>query len=86
MKRLLFLMGSLALLQGCTTPEQRAAQVREEVENMMRVYGPACEKLGFAKDTDLWRECILNLSARHRTRPGTTTCTAHSGFYDCVTY
>jgi len=28
------------------------------MEYKMQVYGPACEKLGFEKDTDIWRECI----------------------------
>ncbi len=77
-----------ALLCGCMTPEERAAHVQAEVDEMIRVYGPGCEKLGFAKGTDPWRECILRLSARHdyRTRPTTTSCTGASGFYNCVTY
>ncbi len=77
-----------ALLAGCATPEERAARVQAEVQDMIRVYGPGCEKMGYTKDTDLWRECILRLSARndYRTRPTTTTCTGASGFFNCVTY
>ncbi len=78
----------VALLSACATPEERAAQVRAEVDDMIRVYGPGCEKLGYTKDTDLWRDCILRLSARanYRLRPSTTSCTGYSGFYNCVTY
>lgn len=88
MKRISFMLVSVILLVGCATPEERAARVREQVDDMIRVYGPGCEKLGYAKDTDLWRECILRLSARneYRTRPTTTNCTGYSGFFNCVTY
>jgi hypothetical protein len=54
------------------------------------VYGPACEKLGYTKDSDPWRECVLRLGTRddylYRTRPTTTTCVGHRGFYNCTTY
>lgn len=39
------------LVAGCATPEQWAKQVIAE-------YGPYCEKLGYKKDTDAWRQCI----------------------------
>lgn len=55
---------SLLALSGCTTPEQRAAQARDEVQQMMVVYGPACAHLGYAQGSDAWRTCILNLSAK----------------------
>jgi hypothetical protein len=78
------------LLLGCTTPAERAANVQKEVEEMIRVYGPACEKLGFTRDTDTWRECILRLSTRdeirYQTRPTTTTCVGHRGFFNCTTF
>ncbi|HEY5994533.1 MAG TPA: hypothetical protein VIU46_08040 [Gallionellaceae bacterium] len=88
MKRLGFPVLLLALLAGCATPEERAARVQAEVEEMIKVYGPGCEKLGFAKDTEPWRECILRLSARasYHTRPVTTSCTAFNGFYNCISY
>lgn len=40
------------LLTACATPQQRA-------ERQMRVYGPYCDTLGFQRDTDPWRNCIL---------------------------
>jgi hypothetical protein len=78
------------LLAGCMTPAEQAARVQVEVDEMVRVYGPACDKLGFARDTDPWRECVLNLRARddlrYSTRPTTTTCVGHRGFYHCTSY
>lgn len=82
----------LALLSGlsaCSTPAERAARVQREVEGMIQVYGPACDRLGFTRDTDPWRECILRLNAHddaYRTRPLTTTCVGHRGFYNCTSF
>lgn len=86
-----FLLYFLAMvLVGCATPAERASHIQAEVEEMIKVYGPACEKLGYAKDSDQWRECILRLASRddyrYRTHPTTTTCTGHRGFYNCTTY
>lgn len=78
------------LLLGCATPAERAARIQAEVDEMVSVYGPACDKLGFTRDTDPWRECILRLRAHddihYSTRPTTTTCVGHRGFYNCTTY
>lgn len=85
---LLFLL--MALLPGCETPAERAEHVKKDVEEMIRVYGPGCEKLGYAQDSDPWRECILHLRARddlrYLTRPTTTTCIGHRGFYNCTSF
>lgn len=79
-------------LSGCATltPAERAARAQAEVEEMIKVYSPACEKLGYAPDSDKWRDCILRLSARedarYRTYPTTTNCVGHRGFYNCTTF
>ncbi len=88
MKRFGFLALLIALLAGCATPEERAARAHAEMDEMIKVYGPACEKLGFTKDTEPWRQCILNLSSRdtYRSRPTNTSCTAFNGFVNCVSY
>ncbi len=79
---------ALLALAGCATPEERAARAQAEMEEMIKVYGPACEKLGFAKDSEQWRQCILHLSARDsaRSRPTNTSCTAFNGFVNCISY
>jgi hypothetical protein len=78
------------ILFGCTTPAERAAIVQAQVDEMINVYGPGCEKLGYTKDSDPWRECILRLQKRdddrYRIRPTTTTCIGHRGFYNCTSF
>lgn len=84
---------SLALLAGCATltPEEQAAKMEREVDEMIRIYGPACEKLGYKADSDLWRDCILRLSSDDRryqylNRPTTTSCVGRRGFFNCTTF
>ena len=78
-------------LAACTslTPTERAARAEARVEQMMVVYGPACDKLGFRREDDKWRDCVLRLSAqddyRASQRPTTTTCFGHRGFLNCTT-
>lgn len=79
------------LLGGCATPAERAAQQQREVDEMIVVYGPACERLGYANGSDQWRSCILtmdtkNAIARYRTSPTTTTCFGHRGFFNCSSF
>lgn len=56
-------LGAL-VLAGCTTPEQRAMRMQAEMNEMMVVYGPACGRLGYAANSDQWRNCVLQLSAK----------------------
>jgi len=89
MCRQLFILASLvALLTGCATTAERAAQMQAEIDEMVAVYGPACERLGFQNGTDPWRNCVLGLSAqkmreRYLSAPRTSTCWGHRGFYSC---
>lgn len=89
------LVPALALmLAGCatTTPAERAARMQKEVDEMIQVYGPACEKLGFHADTDPWRNCILRLNTDktrefQASRASTTThCWGHRGFFECSSF
>jgi len=87
-----WLIAVCLVLAGCATPAQRAAQMEAEVARMIQEYGPACEKLGFARDSDKWRDCILRLSYKVEQRYTgytvyPTACyTGHAGFYDCMPY
>jgi hypothetical protein len=79
-----------ALITGCATPAERAAAVQRDVEDMIQVYGPGCEKLGYKADTDAWRDCVLRLATkesidRYRLAPATTSCIGHRGFFQCST-
>lgn len=81
----------IALLTGCTTPADKAARVQREGDEMVATYGPACERLGYQRDSDPWRDCILHLSAqdtqaRYSRMPTTTSCFGHRGFFQCSTF
>lgn len=71
--RLVMLMaaGSLCLL-GCATPQDRALAQQAEVERMMAEFGPACSQLGYAVNTDPWRDCVLQ-AAQRSGRSGVST-------------
>lgn len=44
---------------GCASnPQAEQQKATQLMQYKIHVYGPACEKLGFTKDTDPWRECI----------------------------
>lgn len=51
------------MLAGCATVAERTAHAERDMETSLRVEGPACEKLGYQKDSDPWRDCVLRLSA-----------------------
>ena len=74
------------------SPAERAARMQQEVEEMIQVYGPACEKLGYQADSDPWRACILKLdhdqSEQFRTRMNATMtdCWGHRGFFHCTSF
>ena len=79
----------MLLIAGCATPEQRAAQVQREVEELIRVYGPGCEKLGFKADSDQWRDCVLRLATKDKLERRdftTTNCIGSRGFFHCSTF
>jgi hypothetical protein len=77
------------VMAGCATQAERAAAVQRDVDDMMRVYGPGCEKLGYRADSDPWRECVLRLATndrRDRRDFTTTNCFRTGGFLNCSTF
>ena len=89
--RAVSLLALAGLVAACATPAERAAQMEREVDRMVQIYGPACSKLGYKPDTDAWRNCVLNLNdqenvQRYSTRPMTTTCFGHRGFFHCSAF
>jgi hypothetical protein len=88
MRIFLYLIAA-AVLAGCATPAERAVQMQRQVDEMVVVYGPACEKLGYKWNSDQWRDCILRLDARdvyQRGYPLTTTCIEQPGFMQCSNF
>jgi len=53
-----------ASLAACTTPQERAARAQAEAAQMMTIYGPACARLGYAVQSDAWRNCVIALSTK----------------------
>ena len=79
----------LIFVAGCVTQAERAAQVQRDVEDMIRVYGPGCEKLGYKTDSDQWRDCVLRLATKDKLERRdftTTNCIGSRGFFHCSTY
>lgn len=93
--RMLGLRLGVVMLAGCAnlSPSERSALMEKEVEEMIQVYGPACEKLGYQVDSDPWRECILKLNTAKdleyyntQARLRATDCWSHRGFFRCGPY
>ncbi len=57
-------LAAALLLSACATPQDKAARKQAEMAEMIVVYGPACERLGYAQQTDQWRSCIISLSTK----------------------
>lgn len=54
------ILAAILTLSGCAlTPEQR-------VVHMLKTYGPACQKLGFAVDSEGSRQCMMQMDARQQ--------------------
>lgn len=51
-------------LTACATPQERAARYQADMERDMTIYGPACSRLGYQVNSDAWRNCVLQLSAK----------------------
>lgn len=64
MRSMLASLRVLGLLFGCASQAERAAAVTRDVDDMVRVYGPGCERLGYKSDTDAWRDCVLRVATR----------------------
>ena len=63
--RIIALLAALSLA-GCASTAERAAAVSRDVEDMISVYGPGCERLGYKADSDGWRDCVLRLATNDR--------------------
>jgi len=62
--RSLAMAGPALLAAACSTPAERAARMQAEMTQLIAIYGPACTQLGYAANSDPWRQCVLHLSMR----------------------
>lgn len=92
MRKISTLLAALILAGCATTNAERAERVNRDVDEMIEVYGPGCEKLGYQKDSDPWRSCVLQLSLkdsyeRYRNYSTTTAnCFGYRGFFQCTPF
>ncbi|AMO99380.1 putative lipoprotein [Collimonas arenae] len=86
--RTIMLLALTALLAGCATEAERAAQAQRDVDEMVRVYGPACQRLGYQSDSNQWRDCVLRMDTKNNTEryPATMSCFGHPGFTQCTAF
>ncbi len=83
------LFAAMMFVTGCVSQAERAAQVQRDVDEMIGIYGPGCEKLGYRADSDPWRDCVLRLSTKDRLERRdftTTNCIGSRGFFHCSTF
>ena len=64
--RSLAILAALSMLVGCASTAERAAAVSRDVDDMISVYGPGCERLGYKANSDAWRDCVLRLATNDR--------------------
>lgn len=64
MRTLLLPVACALVLGACASIGEQSASMQREMDRMMLVYGPACQKLGFNAQTDPWRSCVLQLSTK----------------------
>ena len=73
MRVMMWTAASALCLLGCMTPQERALQQQAEMERMMAEFGPACTQLGFAANSDPWRNCVVQLAAKNGFRSRVST-------------
>jgi hypothetical protein len=88
--RALISLALIACVAGCASQAELIAQKQREVDRMIQLYGPACEKLGYQANSDPWRDCILRLSTKDSldryNYPTTINCFGSFGFSQCTTF
>ena len=80
MRALIVTAASTLCLLGCATPQEQAMKQQAEMERMMAEYGPACSQLGFAVNSDPWRNCVVQLAERDGVRRGGVSTSIFGGF------
>lgn len=65
MRTLFLAVVSALCLLGCSTPQERAIRQQADMDSIIIEFGPACERLGYTVNSDLWRNCVIQLSTRN---------------------
>lgn len=80
MRATMLMTASVVCLLGCASPQEKALQQQAEMDRMMAEYGPACVQLGFAANTDPWRNCVVQLATKNGTYRGGVSTSIFGGF------
>ena len=80
MRALILTAASALCLLGCASPQERAVQQQAEMDRMMAEFGPACMQLGYAMNSDPWRNCVVQLAAQHEGRRGGVSTSIFGGW------
>lgn len=80
MRTFILTAASAFCLLGCATPQEKAMEQQAEMERLMVEYGPACSQLGFAPNSDQWRNCVVQLAQRDGVRRGGVSTSIFGGF------
>ena len=80
MRALILAAASAVCLLGCATPQEQAMKQQAEMDRMMVEYGPACTQLGYAMNSDPWRDCVLQLAVKHEGRRGGVSTSIFGGW------
>jgi hypothetical protein len=89
--RAITFLATIAFVAGCAGEAELIAQKQREVDQMVRIYGPACTRLGYQPDSNQWRDCVLRLSTKDsldRNYPARISCfgPAGLGLVDCTVF
>ena len=76
--RLVTVLSLAAALAACATPEQRAEEMAGYISEN---YGPTCAKLGYAVDSDAYRNCMLSMYNADQVRYATPWYNAPGPLY-----
>jgi hypothetical protein len=63
----LIMIALVCSLTACASPDQRAEQLAADIKEN---YGPVCEKLGYEKDSEKYRDCMVSLFNADTIRAG----------------
>jgi hypothetical protein len=63
----------------CDAPGKGNA-AKAEMERLITEFGPACTQLGFAVNSDPWRNCVVQLAERDGVRRGGVSTSIFGGF------
>lgn len=80
MRILMMMTASAFCLLGCMTPQEKAMKEQAEMERMMAENGPACTQLGYAVNSDQWRNCVVQLATKNGTYRGGVSTSIFGSF------